>query len=72
MGNTTTDGQSLFLHGNMIARWINGSDLEVTNAGWPTTTTRERLNGLPNVSVHQAKGVQYLNGAERDGSWKRV
>ena len=45
VGNTMTDGDTLFLHGNRIA-WWDGGGLFATLAGWPTVTTRERLNGL--------------------------
>jgi len=44
-GNTRTDGQTLFLHGHAIARRDRGS-LEISWAGWSTSTTRERINGV--------------------------
>ena len=45
-GNTYTDGNTLYLHGNAIA-WHDGQgDVVFTMAGWPSVTTRERLNGL--------------------------
>ena len=44
-GTTRTDGQSLFLHGNEIARKVNGR-LEISLAGWVTATTCERVNGV--------------------------
>jgi hypothetical protein len=59
-------GVYMFLFGNMIAVRV-GNRLQITTAGWNTTTTRERLNGLPNVSVTQRKGKLYLNGKEWDG-----
>ena len=63
----------LMLHGNQIAqkRKIE-NDLQISNAGWFSTTTKERLNGLPGVSVCQRKGVWFLNGEEWDGTWKVV
>lgn len=67
-GNTTTNGTSLFLHGNEIARHTP-QGLQITNAGWFSNTTKERLNALPNVSICQKKGVWYLNGKEWDGKW---
>lgn len=61
------------LYGHLIVRREIGSNsVEVTNAGYFTNTTKERLNGLPGVSVCQRKGVWYLNGVEWDGSWKTV
>lgn len=44
-----------------------GNRLQITTAGWNTATTREHLNGLPNVSVIQRRGQLYLNGKEWDG-----
>lgn len=63
----------LMLHGNQIAqkRKIE-NDLQISNAGWFSTTTKGRLNGLPGVSVCQRKGVWFLNGEEWDGSWTTV
>ena len=46
IGNTSTDGQHLWLHGNLIAAKTEDKCIQVTMAGWPTVTTRERLNGL--------------------------
>jgi hypothetical protein len=56
----------LKLFGNKIAARIN-SKLWVSNAGWFSNTTKERLNGLPNVSIRQVKGEWYLNGNLWDG-----
>ena len=68
--NTTVQadctGVRMYLFGNLIANRV-GNRLQITTAGWNTTTTRERLNGLPNVSVTQRKGKLYLNGKEWDG-----
>ena len=68
IGNSHTDGQGLYLHGNLIAYHKDGAVM-VSNAGWPTVTTRERLNGLPGVSVTQRKGIQYLNGQVWSGEF---
>jgi len=46
LGNTYTDGKSVYLHGNKIAWRSSGNGLELTLAGWPTVTTRERLNAI--------------------------
>lgn len=63
----------MYLHGNLIARREVGSnDLQITNAGWFSTTTKERLSGLPGVSVCQKKGVWFLNGNEWNGKWVTV
>ena len=46
IGNTFTNGKEVFLHGNLIAWRSPGNTLELTLAGWPTVTTRERLNAI--------------------------
>ena len=63
--NVTT----LLLYNNPIAYKYNDPDktLSITHAGWDTVTTKERLNGLPGVSIHQANFKWYLNGEEWDG-----
>lgn len=69
VGNTHTDGNTLFLHGNAIARFNSDGNLEITNAGWATKTTKERLNALPGVSIYQKAGQWYLNGEPWNGEW---
>lgn len=60
----------LRLHGNAIAYRYNDPErtLSITNAGWQSKTTKERLNAIPDVSIHQKNWVWYLNGEEWDGS----
>jgi hypothetical protein len=69
--NTTTDGNALFLFGNKIAE-KRTDGIYITNAGWFSATTKERLNGLPNVLIHQDKGEWYLNGNKWDGEWTLI
>jgi hypothetical protein len=64
-------GMRYYLHNNLIAGTTNGK-LEITNAGWPTRTTYERLNGLPGVRIHVKGGLTYLNGKEWDGGWIEI
>jgi len=70
LGNTKVykcyRGFEMSLHGHTIAI-KEGNSLKITNAGWKSNTTKERLNGLPNVSICQKKGNWYLNGEEWDG-----
>lgn len=64
------------LHGNDIAIKTKDS-LFITNAGWFSNTTKERLNGLINEfygypdcigkGIYQKQGVWYLNNQEWDG-----
>ena len=60
----------LVLHGNEIAKREKATGLiMVSHAGWPTVTTKERLNGIPGVSIQQKMGKWYLNGIEWGGEW---
>jgi hypothetical protein len=59
----------MLLHGNAIAYRFNDTErtLTITNRGWFTNTTKERLNALPNVRIHQRNWQWYLNGVQWDG-----
>lgn len=65
----STESTQMLLHGNLIAEKVKGV-LYISNCGWQTNTTKERLNGLSGVSICQKKGVWYLNGVAWDG--KRI
>jgi len=67
-----SDCTKLKLHGNTIATIDALGVLSISNAGWMSKTTKERLNGLPNVLINQKNWNWYLNGTEWDGSWRRV
>ena len=56
--------------GNEIAYRYNDpkKTLSITNCGWFSNTTKERLNGLPNVSIQQKNFIWYLNGKEWNGN----
>lgn len=71
VGNSSTDGEKLYLHGNLIAKKENGA-LFITNAGWQSNITKERLNALPGVSIGQKNWDWYLNGSQWDGSWTKI
>ena len=60
----------LVLFGNEIAYRYNDPErtLSITNCGWKTNTTKERLNALPNVNIYQNKKKWYLNGKEWNGN----
>ncbi len=58
----------LKLHGNKIAALESDGKMWVSSAGWRSNTTKERLNGLPNVRVNQKNYQWYLNGQPWDGS----
>ena len=61
---THTDGHSVWLHGNLIAE-RGATKTWFTLADWPTVTTRDRINGLLELSgsdyrVCQRNLRQYL------------
>ena len=62
---TNTDGHNVWLHGNKIAQRSEGDFVDFSLAGWPTVTTRDRINGLLELSgsdyrVCQRNLRQYL------------
>ncbi len=57
---THTDGQTVWLHNNRIA-WRDNADIYFTLAGWATTTTRERINGLLTTFGYGYWGVSQRN-----------
>ena len=74
MGNTEVEVLPnvtiLKLHGNKIAYRYNDPErtLSITNRGWNTSTTKERLNGIKGVYICTKNGQMHLNGEQRDGS----
>ncbi len=71
IGNSRTNGESLWLFGNKIAE-VRRDGLWISNGGWNSATTKERLNGLSGVNIAQRGGTWYLNGLEWDGRWVNV
>jgi len=66
VGNTETDGQTVWLHGNAIVKRDPSGLILATLAGWNTPTTRERVNGITGLGIHQSNFVPMLNGSEID------
>jgi hypothetical protein len=57
----------LKLHGNKIAALLEDGRMWISNAGWKSNTTKERLNGLPGVNIYQRNWVWFLNDQPWDG-----
>lgn len=57
------------LHNNPIAYRYNDPErtLSITNCGWESNTTKERLNAIEGVSIYQKNWVWYLNDQPWDG-----
>ena len=66
VGNTETDGNTVWLHGNAIVKRDPDGLVRWSLAGWNTPTTRERVNGIANAGVCQFKFEPVLNGQEID------
>ena len=64
VGNTMTDGQTVWLHGNAIIKRDPDGLVRWSLAGWNTPTTRERVNGIVDAGVHQVNFEPILNGQE--------
>jgi len=69
--NSRTDGTSLWLFENKIAEWRTDG-LWISNAGWKSNTTKERLNGLTGVGISSVRGKWFLNNVEWNGQWVNV
>lgn len=73
VGNTHTDGETVFLHGNKIIERRDDGSVWATLAGWSTPTTRERINGITKARFSQKDFASYLNGEPCDPcAWYRV
>ena len=70
----------VYLEGNQCVLALHGTPLVkrdksstwITTGGYNTSTTKERLNGVPGVHVYHSKHQLYLNGKEWDGEWVAV
>ena len=70
--NTTVSNGILSLFGNRIAFRSPKGSLFISNAGWDTSTTKERLNAIEGVHIQQKAGKWYLNSREWSGGWVKV
>ena len=63
---------AIYLFGHKIASKIHGLGVFITNCGYATNTTKERLNAISGVNINQKKGVWYLNGVEWSGELIKI
>ena len=68
--NTMSDGNRLYLHDNCIAEWRN-DEIWITNAGWQTNVTKDRLNQL-GANIYQRNFEWYFNNKVWDGNWIKL
>lgn len=70
IGNTSCDGDNVYLHGNkIVTRNPVSRIVYIRTAGWNTVTTRERLNGFTNKRVYQKNHTLFIDGNEWNGDW---
>ena len=62
VGNTETDGKTIWLFGHAIVKRDPDGLVRWSLAGHNTMTTRERVNGIVNAGVHQVAFEPVLNG----------
>ena len=64
---------NLILFDNTIATLDNSSrEITISNCGYFTQTTKDRLNAIEGVSITQKRGVWHLNGQEWNGESKVI
>lgn len=71
ISNTESTGEHLKLFGNVIAEWRVDDKIWITNAGWKTATTRDRIQ-LLGARLKQKQGIWYLNDEEWNGDWIQI
>jgi hypothetical protein len=73
MSNTRTNGVVVYLHDNAIIK-REGNRVFIRTAGYPTKTTKSRLNELDGVRVNTSRGEVYLNGEvwENHKDWTQL
>jgi hypothetical protein len=64
----------LYLHDNLIAikYHVEPKELFISNCGWFSNTTKERLNALPNVHIQQKNFKWFLNGKQWNGKQTKI
>lgn len=60
--NTVVSGGCVYLHGNQIARIIDGNKLQVSFCGWVTPTTRDRISAILKYATNGAIGAGIKKG----------
>ena len=64
------DVTTLSIWGNVIAYRHNNRErtIEITNCGWQSVTTKDRLNAIPGIAIKQKLKQWFLNGELWDGN----
>lgn len=68
----TPEQTELYLHGNLIAKNSKKHGVSVSMAGWPTVTTKSRLNSL-GAKIKTRGGRHYMGSKEVDAkAWMKL
>lgn len=70
--NTEVRDKAMYLFNHKIAWFDVNGQLWISNCGYRTNITKERLNGLPSVDIRQKNFSWYLNGEYWDGRPKCI
>ena len=69
VGNTYSNGNCLYLHGNQIASNINGA-IRIFDGGWSSNTTKERLNALLQLINYSGEYETVIKGVyQKNFQW---
>ena len=71
-GNMSVHDGLMYLHGNLIAKYNDQGRLEISNCGWFSPTTAERLGGLKGVDLTIKNGTWFLSGKPWNGEMIEV
>ena len=71
-GNMSVHDGLMYLHGNLIAKYNDQGRLEISNCGWFSPTTAERLRGLKGVDLTIKNGTWFLSGKPWNGEMIEV
>ena len=71
-GNMSVHDGLMYLHGNLIAKYNEEGKLEISNCGWFSATTLERLRGLKGVDLTTKNGNWFLSGKPWNGEMIEV
>ena len=70
--NTVVKDGSMWIFGNKIAFKTTSGAIYITNCGWTSRTTFDRLNAISGVWVRSIRGMLILNGERWDGEWIKI
>ena len=82
--NTVVSGGHVYLHGNLIARKLNNTQIQINFCHWVTSTTADRINAIVSyctndkikVGIKQGEPeLRYADGTKQNvnsGDWVTI